>query len=352
MEKQNSFEPIKFSKYRRTWNSGLYGYSRSATYNLIKVNNKKEFVTYLKEKLENILIEKLPDNVKVFFSKNVSFPRAKFKEAYPTCSIVRDEKKADVIIYDKSKLKNSIGELTTLECRKLSDGTYVESSLAATKEMKEVFSSEGVELVGRNKYYILSTYWQNFTSLENVVPIILSTDNAKFIDVNSLNNENGEIMNDEAYEKIDSMLSSRTPDMMNLAVRMLTAYNYEKNRFKISKLIYYHWDSVTSYVRKNVEIKAMINKYNKEFGITKHKSHYYRGTSDTRFWLTQLEYYKDNEELSLIHKELVEAINIDTNILEFSIKRKDTADNKLENNNLFLDFSSSLLDEEDSNNDE
>jgi hypothetical protein len=178
----------------------------------------------------------------------------------------------------------------------------------------------------------------------------MSGENAKYIDVNDLNNDNGEIMNDEAYDKIGSMLSSRTPDMMNLAIRMLTAYNYEQNRFKISKLIYNYWDGVTSYVRKNVEIKAMINKYNKEFGITRHKSHYYRGTADTRFWLAQLEYYKNDEELALIHQELVSAINIDTDILEFSIKRKDIVNNESDNDALFLNFKPSFYDEDSDDN--
>ena len=38
MEKQNSFEPIKFSHYQRTWGNGKYGYRRTAIYNFIKIN--------------------------------------------------------------------------------------------------------------------------------------------------------------------------------------------------------------------------------------------------------------------------------------------------------------------------
>lgn len=352
MEKQNSFEPIKFSHYQRTWSSGKYAYRRTAVYNFIKINDKKEFISYIENKFKNIVIKKLPDNTKVFFSKEVTFPRAKFKEAYPTCSIVRDEKKADIIVYDKDKLRNAVGSLTLGICRALSDGTYIDSELATQKEIKEVLASEKLEIVGRSKIQILTSYWGRYSALETIVPLIMSSENAKYIDVNDLNNDNGEIMNDEAYEKIGSMLNSRTPDMMNLAIRMLTAYNYEQNRFKISRLIYYYWDSVTSYVRKNVEIKAMINKYNKEFGMTRHRNSYYGRNTDTRFWITQLEYYKNDEELASIHEELVNAIGIDTNILEFSIKRKDIIDNESEDNHLFLNFKSSFYDQDEDDDNE
>lgn len=345
-------ETVKYSHFQRTWSSGRYGYKRMGIYTTIVINDKKEFVDVVENRFVNSVTKSIPDNSKVFFSGNVTFPRAKFKESYPTCKIVRDESKADIIIYDKSKMRDSLGMITTKLCRKLSDGTYISAEDAKSKEIKEYITYEGLSVVGREKTNVLMSYWGNLDQIDSFSKLLVTPVTAKYVDVNSLNNSNGALMDEEAFDRIDSMLASNTNDMMNLATRMLTAYNYEENRFKISQLIYRHWDNVRSWVKKNVEIKALLNKYNKEYGITKGRSYYSKIMGDGRFWMIQLEYYKSQEELDIINQKLIESLNIDTSIVDFSVKRKDNINtDEVHDTSYFLKFRSDFFDE-DSDDDE
>lgn len=350
MDKQ--LEIVKFSHFQRTWVNGSYGYTRPATYKTVVIDDKILFIKSVEDRFIKNVVNVVPDNSKVFFSGDVTFPRAKFKDSYPTCKIVRDETKADIIIYDKSKMRDSLGMLTTRSCRKLSDNTYISTEDAKTKEIKEYLASNGISIIGTKKINILSSYWGRQIQIENFSELLVTPTNAKYVDVNALNNSNGALMDDEAFEKIDSMLESRTNDMMNLATRMLTAYNYEENRFKISQLIYNHWDYVRSWVKKNVEIKALLNKYNKEFGMVKGRSYYSRISGDSRFWMTQLEYYKSQDELDIINQKLIESLSIDTSIVEFSVKRKDNINTEeMADASYILKLKSDFFDEDNSDDD-
>lgn len=346
---EKTIETVLYRHFCRSWRNGVYKYVQESAFDLIKVNDKRELIAYIENKFNSSKIESLPDNSKVYFSKNVTFPRSKFKASYPTCSIVRDKSKADVVIIDRRKIRDDLGMLTVKKVRRLSDGSYVDADLVKGKDMKDAVKSDLGLTVENGKYInILCSYWGRLTSLADFTKVISVPDQAKYIDVNFLNNSNGAIMDDEAFSKIDSMLESRTNDMMNLAIRMLTAYNYEENRFKISQLIYQHWDYVRSWVRKNVEIKAMMNKFNKEYGMIKGRSYYSRIMGDGRFWMTQLEYYKSQEELDIINQKLIESLDIDTNIVEFSVKRKEDAQSAEETGS-FLQLRHDFFEEEEDN---
>jgi hypothetical protein len=348
MQKEVKFERIKFDVYKRTWRNSKYQYTNAGESSTIKIDDKKEFLDFIKNKFNKLIHKSIPDNSKVFFSKNVVFPRAKFKESYPTCTIVRDQSKADIIIIDKSKIRNNIGSIGSSKFVLLSNSKYISMSEYKDKELRDFLKVQGIEKVKNSRSItVLSSYWSRDFELNNLSDILVTSDSIGYVDVNSLNNTNGSIMDDVAFEKINSMLESRTPDMMNLAIRMLTGYNYEENRFKLSQLIYNHWDSISSYIRKNVDIKAMINKYNKEYGVTRGKRSYYREYPDTRFWFIQLEYYKNEEELSIIQKNLIESLGIDTDIVDISIKRKDEI---LEDNDEFttiINIKDDFLDDDD-----
>lgn len=230
-----------------------------------------------------VSVEGIPDNSKVFFEPSVEFPRRKFTTLYPTCKLVNTVAKADIVIVDSDKLKKATYQYigyktyTPISGGRLQYDYYAKSPEPGIGPSLEVFTCD------------CSATHEKIDGINRLVDMI--TIAKPIIDVKNVN-VGSEDLSEEAMERLNDMFSSRSSDMVNLAMRMLTAYNYEQEKLKIVTILHNHWDAWYSCNKKqSVEIKALIRKV--ELDYPGFNSKY--GTSSLQFWFKLAMEHPDNQ---------------------------------------------------------
>ena len=196
----------------------------------------------------------IPKNSKVFFTKNITFPRFKARSFLKTlnCKITRDPEKADVIVYDHFLLKNNV----TM--------TYGEEMLIS-KEYVEEFDVVIGGLIAKtykNEYIYRRVGWKeqvlNFISDKAIVTTLYKGNGSdkdlesmwqvskglkqkrqpEFIHIDDFieDVQKNNIMTYDSYYELKGLLESNNHEEKELAVAMLSDYNLLLNPLYIACL--------------------------------------------------------------------------------------------------------------------
>jgi hypothetical protein len=198
------------------------------------------------------------DEKSIYFDPSAEFPRKKFKEYYPSIPI-KSYKNASCIVVDIRELKGWVSRLYCYEYE--NDGTGWGRRLTGTSPKITLHC---------NPFYNYDNERDKRT-IGNVVKrlnFIIALTGKDLVDVSSLTVKTDNHLDDEAFDNIDQMLESPTADMNMMALRMLTAYDYQKYKARIAVLLN---NRVTRIKRRggnassSIEIKYMLNKLKEDY---------------------------------------------------------------------------------------
>lgn len=210
----------------------------------------EEGINEFKAKLEALATSLIIPNKTIIFDKSVTFPRSKFKTAFPDNKMVRDLEKADIIVIDKAKTKLAFNYFYFQDYHLRSDGNYT-TNIQDTK----IIQKKVKRLTWRISDHQLKTM-EFLSSIEGKI----------IIDVKDINISNDNVLDAAAMKKISQMFSSKQNDLINMGIRLLTAFDYKKDRVKIVCLLNNHSNEWRRSNKKiNVEVKTLLNKLSTDF---------------------------------------------------------------------------------------
>lgn len=215
-----------------------------------------------KKVLKNIAvnIKELPNNKKVYFDQSVTYPRAKFRSSFPSNKITYNIDKADVIIIDGTK----IGSYLTrgFYCTQIKKVNLPNVTDAWTYS----YHTDPLQHPTEKKRVYIKGYGVTLDDLEERLNTVYSMEGKMILDVMNLNIPSEETLNQEAMDRIGQMLASQDSSMLNMGLRMLTAYNYDSESAKIALLLNKHWYNLRRSKKiNNVETQALMNKLRLEY---------------------------------------------------------------------------------------
>jgi hypothetical protein len=93
------------------------------------------------------------------------------------------------------------------------------------------------------------------------------TEGKTIVDVKTIDFDSGLTMDREAFDRISRMLGSGDDELKNMAMRMLTSYNYTTEKQRIALLLRKNWKSweANKNKRLNVDTKALLHKIQSDF---------------------------------------------------------------------------------------
>lgn len=223
------------------------------------IEDFKEWMINLPTPVKDIDVGK-----KVMFDKDVIFSRRKFHKYFPENKIVNNIKEADVVIIDKDGIKNRY-------CNKWywsrqfsikANGNYHDSHISGES-------------------FITSTHGTTIEDLVNRLNSLYEMKEKDIMDVKDLHLPSEETLTPESYDKIGNMLNSTDDKMRVMGMNLLTAYNYEKDKFRIALLVSLYWTKWMQVRgnKENVEIKTMLRKISIDF------AGFNISSTNPKFWL-------------------------------------------------------------------
>lgn len=214
-------------------------------------------------------VKKLLPGQKVFFYDRVMFPRRKFQKKFRENKMVNSPEKADVVIIDKGILGRDFSYFSNQEYYPLKTlGLYSINANDVDRD-KSLPTFKGT-----SHYYGIST------SLVKRANDVLLMKGKPIMDVKYLNLTSEERIDVEAYEKLTRMLTSNDILMKNMALNLITAYDYKKDKTRIAMLLGSNWMGVGGYIKKNVEVASLLRKLEIDFPGWQYSSNY-----GNEFWL-------------------------------------------------------------------
>lgn len=212
----------------------------------------------LNEGIKTLVFSSLPEKGNVFFEKSAIFPRTSFREKYPNHKIVNDIQKADIIICNPDlkdyKLYNSLYHLIPHSING-EDGynqlswSEVHNNLKSYPNHIKIPILYKLNMVERCRIENFELYFSK--------KLVLST---------SLSQSSMGRITDENIQSIKSLFESNNEDNINMAMKMLTVFDFDADKFKIAMLM----STVMPYWQRSkksmtVEVKAFLKKLNANF---------------------------------------------------------------------------------------
>ena len=197
---------------------------------------------------------------KVYFDSSAVFPRNKFRKTMPDNKIVVKPEKADVIIVDIRTLKSSVSYFPIYTLEKTVKGTYKDFNVSSA-----VLSGSCNPVVSRK--VCLSTWNNTIDKTYERSLVTYKFEGKKIMDIKDLSLPSEERLTPESFEKIGMMLGGTDDTMRNMAVSLLTAYDYEVDKARIALLMHMNWSKWKSSCSKkvNIEMKTLLNKLRLDF---------------------------------------------------------------------------------------
>jgi len=255
---------------------------------------------------------KIKDGDKIYFSDDVVFPRRKFSKKYPNNKLVSIDK-ADVVIIDPSKMLHRLGWYHyNRDFYSLSNGNYSQEPTNKLRDKKDDISG----FIFHNEKII-----KECISLMQIDKI--------FVDVKNVNLPSEEVMTEESFNRINDMLSSTDPLMVNMGMNLMTAYDMDKDKYKLSMLLKMNWQNWSQKKDKpNVEVKSFLSKMHKEFPSLVNNEPY----ALNRYWMNLiLEHPEDLIVFSQFNKFIQTFVSTDKQVkLVYVDKQEQEGDKVLE----------------------
>lgn len=219
-----------------------------------KVFRQKDYEDF-QEWLRGIKLGTLVPNKNVYFHEGVVFPRKKFKAQFPENKMVYSPEKAALVVIDKKALEAEFNGYVGFSRYVLNwDGTYTDEYLLRTQNSGVIENFPSSWRVGID------------CSFGVKINELLAMDGKTFVDVSSVSLPSEHVLDKEAISRIEGMLSSHDSNMVNMALNLLTAYDYSKEKSRIVMLLVrYKQNLERSNKKYNVEIKSMLRKLNIDF---------------------------------------------------------------------------------------
>ena len=220
-----------------------------------EVYEEEETKNFVRE-FKNNAKKDLTENSKVFFHKSSLYPRKKFKDVYPTCRIVRKIEDADFVILDICNVANT-HDLYFFDCFKIGDNEHWE---------RIYYNTVLPHNIVKKSFAMCKNYKEEYLFDKKMIEMeALSKKN--YVDVNKLKIPGTNDFDLDSRNTISAMFESRSPDMINLAMRMMTGFDYEKNKNKIGLFFCEHFHSWRRMYKKkiSVEIKTLLKKLDTDF---------------------------------------------------------------------------------------
>lgn len=211
---------------------------------------------------------KINDGDKVYFLEDVVFPRRKFAKKFTKNKLVTSVEKADVIVVDSNRLVTKLGWYSHHYDRdfySLNDGRYSGDHACKLRDGKDDFKGQ---------------VYHSEKILKECIEMM--TNAKKIIDIKNVNLPSEEVLDEESFERIDKMLSSSDPQIVNMGMNVLTAFDMERDKFRMSILLKLNWMNwMNKKDKPNVEVRGYLNKMKKEFPEIEQQ----HGDSINRYWL-------------------------------------------------------------------
>lgn len=305
---------------KRTINMRRWDYVGGATPYTAKFVNV-EAVTYEDYKVvyDSIVyikanITELPKDAKVYFDKTVTFPRRKFTSLYPENSISRTLEHADVLVIDEANIIRSFPYVHPETIVPFEIGKYRSTSEYAYTQ-RQVEPAIGPE----EKFILFSQVSDILDRLEYLGKAIEME--KKIIDVNSLN-VGTEEMTLSSVDRVSKMLASSDSEMINMGMRILTAYDYNKEKKRLAIILNENWSNWRRCAVKkpSVEVKTMLKKLETDYPSFQREDN----MGQMEFWL---KIYLEDPTDEIIGKAVNNLMNRNFRGLpKFKIVRDDTSD--------------------------
>lgn len=197
----------------------------------------------------------LKDGMKVYFDKSVIFPRRKFTSSFPNNTIAKSAATADIVMLDVKRLGLEYNYYSKYTAHIDGDSIY--------RFNYEYRSSKG------EKYYV-GAIGNKEVAEKNLARLkaLGSFDFDKIADGSRLSTKSDLTMDADAFEKISTMLSAGDDEVIGMGLRMLSAYDYDTEKVKISMLLCLHESNLRkSTVNKNsIEVRTMLDRIKREYG--------------------------------------------------------------------------------------
>ncbi len=213
----------------------------------------REFSVVLEEELERVKKQakdmvsgELLENDVVYFDKSCTFPRRKFNNNYKN-KVTNKADKATCIFVDIEELNKNINHIPIY--------TYFYDLL--TKSYQFGKSANGGDEIRAT--YHGSRYPDLYKSKLD------DYKGKKIVDVSFLDSSSGQILDDISYEKLDTMLSAKEDQMVNMGMNMLTSYSYSTEKYRLALLVNKNWENIKSRKKSNIEMKTMLTRLTRDF---------------------------------------------------------------------------------------
>lgn len=248
--------------------SGGYSYGYNSTPNPVTSEvSEREFLKLsdydkFRDFIKNVETKQLEEGDKVYFDPKAVFPRKKFRDTYSENPIVMRADKADAIIIDKGALLNEFSCRYSASYTKLQDGTWCYTNhLSNSYYSAAIIQAQPAEVMDVLHFY----RDEKLTWIDRINFLYQCA--GKFVDISDINLSSEETLDTKAFDKISKMLESGTDDMKNLAVRLLTAYNYESEKHKIALLLHLNWENWRKTYKKkiSVDVKTLFRKLSLDY---------------------------------------------------------------------------------------
>jgi|LakMenE18May11ns_1017448.scaffolds.fasta_scaffold9954882_3 hypothetical protein len=267
-------------------------------------------------------------NKKLYRHKSIKLPRDKFnilKEKH-NCSITRDYKNADYIIFPKNMNDyECLYKYTFFDYE--SNINFIEKMIdewSFNRDIISRYSNEPVKLIGINIGYNLKNYdfkleelvnrsnYSNFykTDVYNLEILNSAIKNKNILidsDINDMCTEDSIIIDLEQYYNLENMIENGNRQDLNLILELLANSNFEKSKSLICCLYYFYSsrfkDKCSNW--NSINIKTFRLKVESYFNRNS-----YINISSVQYIITKLitdDYFDDNSKI-LLEKKLQDAI--------------------------------------------
>lgn len=236
-----------------------------------------------KKWFENIQFSDFVVGKPTFFDKKVKFPRRKFQKGFSTNKLVGSAGDAEVVIIDKCLIKSEIDGIHQrifYPCKQ--DNTYC--YYAHCPEVLQSYKK--TEFVSH--YYSYRGKGDEINALIQRLNELYEIDGKIIVDITDLSLKSDEVLDVEAYDRLSKMLSGTDDNMKNMAIRLLTAYDYDREKYKIVLLLKEHWHNWQQVRNKkqSVETLSMFRKLSLDYPSYEYYSN--------EFWIKAALEYPDD----------------------------------------------------------
>ncbi len=230
-----------------------------------------------------VLTEKFDEKDTVFFHNSCTFSRSKFRELYPKTKIVVKLEKATAIIIDKDIVLNNIRN-----CRDYSYTYFRTDSTDEVYVRVEELEDKSKKALRRDFIQLDNSRWNLQKKDIDFINFFIEN-NVKLVDVDSIELKSDLVLDEDAFNMINSLLHSGIPANIQLGLTMLPAYDYKKSRQRIAMLLRMNIEAFSGCKDKKtfIDLKTTLDRLKKEFeGILNYNYRTGIDLKDTiQFWV-------------------------------------------------------------------